>query len=171
MEYALRFNFEATNNEAEYEALGVGLELVRSLSVRQILMRGDSKLIGDQIREDCGIKNESLIKYHAKATTLAKDFTHIVFEHIPRTENEEVDRLSKLATTYYCELPKEIYVETPLRRGKSSKEVSDFACRRESCTGNPSRDHCGSVYLKKRSQKCYMKCTTAGVAATSGEGL
>ncbi|GAA0162961.1 hypothetical protein LIER_18944 [Lithospermum erythrorhizon] len=65
----------------------------------------------DQIRGDCGIKNESLIKYHAKATTLAEYFTHIIFEHIPRTENEEANRLSKLATGYYNELPKEVYVE------------------------------------------------------------
>ncbi|GAA0176368.1 hypothetical protein LIER_29374 [Lithospermum erythrorhizon] len=34
MEYALRFNFEASNNEAEYEALVAGLELVRALGVR-----------------------------------------------------------------------------------------------------------------------------------------
>ncbi|GAA0149405.1 hypothetical protein LIER_08586 [Lithospermum erythrorhizon] len=88
MEYALRFNFEASNNETEYEALVAGLELAHSLGVKQILVRGDSKLIMDQIKGDCRIKNESLIKYHAKATTLAKDLTRIVFEHIPRIENE-----------------------------------------------------------------------------------
>ncbi|GAA0187477.1 hypothetical protein LIER_34765 [Lithospermum erythrorhizon] len=111
MEYVVRFNIEATNNEAEYEAIVVGLEQVRSLGVRQILVRGFSKLIMGQIRGDCGIKNESLIKYVTKATTLAKDFTQIIFEHIACTENEEVDRLSKLATTYYDELPKEVYIE------------------------------------------------------------
>ncbi|GAA0158214.1 hypothetical protein LIER_15301 [Lithospermum erythrorhizon] len=116
MEYALRFSFEATNNEAEYEAMVAGLEWVHSLGVRQILVRGDSKLMMDQIRGDCGIKNKSLVRYHAKATALAKDFTRIVFEHIPRTKNEEADWLSKLATTYYDELPKEVYVEVRDRR-------------------------------------------------------
>ncbi|GAA0174280.1 hypothetical protein LIER_27705 [Lithospermum erythrorhizon] len=65
----------------------------------------------DQVRGDCGIKNKSLVKYHAKATTLAKTFAHIIFEHIPRIENEEADLLSKLSTTYFDELPKEFFVE------------------------------------------------------------
>ncbi|GAA0153211.1 hypothetical protein LIER_11507 [Lithospermum erythrorhizon] len=70
----------------------------------------------DQIRGDCEVKNESLTKYHATATTLARGFALIVFEHIPRTENEEADRLSKLFTAYYEELPKEVYVEVQDRR-------------------------------------------------------
>ncbi|GAA0161261.1 hypothetical protein LIER_17619 [Lithospermum erythrorhizon] len=122
MEYALRFNFETTNNKVEYEDLVAGLELVRSLGVGQVLVRGDSKPMMDQIRGDCGIKNESLVKYHAKVTTLASGFAHIVFEYIPHTENEEADRLSKLATTYYDELPKEVYVE--VQDGRAYEETS-----------------------------------------------
>lgn len=37
MEYALRFDFEATNNEAEYEALIAGLSLARKLGAQQII--------------------------------------------------------------------------------------------------------------------------------------
>ncbi|GAA0143433.1 hypothetical protein LIER_04120 [Lithospermum erythrorhizon] len=129
MEYALRFSFEATNNEVEYESMVAGLELVRSLGVRQILVRGDSKLMMDQIWGDCGIKNKSLVRYHAKATTLEKDFTRIVFEHIPRTKNEEADRLSKLATTYYDELPKEVYFE--VRDRKACEEIPTKAVLEE----------------------------------------
>ncbi|GAA0172777.1 hypothetical protein LIER_26533 [Lithospermum erythrorhizon] len=40
MEYALRFSFPATNNEAEYEAMIVGLKLVRSLNIEEILLKG-----------------------------------------------------------------------------------------------------------------------------------
>ncbi|GAA0146140.1 hypothetical protein LIER_06165 [Lithospermum erythrorhizon] len=58
--------------------------------------------------------------YH-QIPTLAKDFTNIIFEHIPRTENEEAERLSKLATTYYDELPKEVYIE--LRDQRAYKAV------------------------------------------------
>ncbi|GAA0187550.1 hypothetical protein LIER_34838 [Lithospermum erythrorhizon] len=41
MAYSIRFNIEATNNEAEYKALVEGMELVQSLGVQQILVRGD----------------------------------------------------------------------------------------------------------------------------------
>ncbi|GAA0169952.1 hypothetical protein LIER_24328 [Lithospermum erythrorhizon] len=126
MEYALCFNFEATNNEAEYEALVAGLELVRSLS----------KLMIDQIRGDYGIKNESLIKYHAKATTLARGFTYIVFEYMAHTENEQVDRLSKLATTYYDELPKKVYVEVRDQRAYEETPVKAVLEEPQDCVEN-----------------------------------
>ncbi|GAA0150240.1 hypothetical protein LIER_37085 [Lithospermum erythrorhizon] len=66
MEYALGFSFETTNNETEYEAMIAVLMLVKSLGIQQVLVRGDSKLIMDQIKGECGVKNETLIKYHEK---------------------------------------------------------------------------------------------------------
>ena len=42
---AWRLNFQAGNNEAEYEALIYGLELVRHLGIRLLKVRSDSKLI------------------------------------------------------------------------------------------------------------------------------
>lgn len=45
LEYALRFDFESTNNEAEYEALIAGLGLARKLGAERIISRSDSKLI------------------------------------------------------------------------------------------------------------------------------
>ncbi|GAA0141635.1 hypothetical protein LIER_35425 [Lithospermum erythrorhizon] len=38
-------------------------------------------------------------------------FEQIIFEHIPHAQNEEVDHLSRLAITYYDELPEGVYVE------------------------------------------------------------
>ena len=42
LEYALRFGFKASNNEAEYEALLVGLQLSAALGVEQIRVYSDS---------------------------------------------------------------------------------------------------------------------------------
>ncbi|CAL2239209.1 unnamed protein product [Prunus armeniaca] len=42
IEYALRFNFRTSNNEAEYEALLAGLRLAQSMSARQISIHSDS---------------------------------------------------------------------------------------------------------------------------------
>ncbi|GAA0162911.1 hypothetical protein LIER_39497 [Lithospermum erythrorhizon] len=39
---------------------------------------------------------------------ISQGFKRVIFEHIPMTENERADRLSRLATTYYRELPKGI---------------------------------------------------------------
>ncbi|GAA0167248.1 hypothetical protein LIER_22223 [Lithospermum erythrorhizon] len=60
--YALRFSFPTTNNEAEYEATIVWLRLVKSLEFKEVLVKGDSKLVIDQIQGACGVKSEILKK-------------------------------------------------------------------------------------------------------------
>ncbi|GAA0174451.1 hypothetical protein LIER_27840 [Lithospermum erythrorhizon] len=79
--------------------------------VEDLLVKGDSKLVIDQIRGSCGMKNEKLMKYHAKVIEVSQGFKRVIFEHIPRTENERTDRLSRLATTYYSKLPEGVYIE------------------------------------------------------------
>ncbi|GAA0171698.1 hypothetical protein LIER_25672 [Lithospermum erythrorhizon] len=111
MEYALRFGFATTNNEVEYEAMILGLKLVKSMGVEELLIKGDSKLVIDQIRGCCGVKNETLMRYYAKAAQVSQGFKQVNFDHISRAENERADRLSRLATTHYSELPEEVYVE------------------------------------------------------------
>ncbi|GJR21357.1 reverse transcriptase domain-containing protein [Tanacetum coccineum] len=46
--YAMRFRFEATNNEAEYEALIVGLRIAEQLGVKNLQANVDSRLIANQ---------------------------------------------------------------------------------------------------------------------------
>ena len=53
LEYALQFTFPLTNNEAEYEAMITGLKLAKELGIAHLLVKGDSKLVIEQIRGDC----------------------------------------------------------------------------------------------------------------------
>ncbi|GAA0163055.1 hypothetical protein LIER_19020 [Lithospermum erythrorhizon] len=110
-DYALRFSFKTTNNEAEYEAMVTWLLLAQSLSITRVVVRGDSKLVIEQIRGDYGVKSESLQKYHAKVTSLTTRFDYLIFEHTPRQENEYADHLSRLATTYYEDNPLGVHIE------------------------------------------------------------
>ena len=45
VEYALRFGFQASNNEAEYEAVIVGLNLAHSIEADQLEVNNDSQLV------------------------------------------------------------------------------------------------------------------------------
>ncbi|GAA0154437.1 hypothetical protein LIER_12418 [Lithospermum erythrorhizon] len=129
MEYALRFSFRATNNEAGYEAMILGLRLVKSMGIEELLVKWDSKLVIDQIWGCCGVKNEVLMKYHAKAIRVSQEFKRVLFEHIPRAENEKADHLSRLATIYYRELPEGVYVEIrdqPAYKEEVIKRVSTY---------------------------------------------
>ncbi|GKV20210.1 hypothetical protein SLEP1_g30368 [Rubroshorea leprosula] len=48
-EHALKFNFQATNNVAEYEALLLGLRLAAELKVKRLQIYSDSQLVVNQI--------------------------------------------------------------------------------------------------------------------------
>ena len=45
VEYALRFSFQASNNEAEYEAVIVRLNLAHSMEADQLEVSSDSQLV------------------------------------------------------------------------------------------------------------------------------
>ena len=63
MEYALRFGFQASNNEAEYEAVIVGLNLAHSMEAGQLEVCSDSQLVVKQINdsyESRGEKNDHI---------------------------------------------------------------------------------------------------------------
>ena len=49
IEYALRFGFQSSNNEAEYEAVIAGLNLSHSMEVDQLEVCSDSQLVVKQI--------------------------------------------------------------------------------------------------------------------------
>ena len=52
IEKSLRLNFSATNNEAEYEALLKGMQMVRKLGGKAVRAFLDSKLVVGQVRGD-----------------------------------------------------------------------------------------------------------------------
>ena len=69
MEYALKFGFQASNNEAEYEAVIVGLNLAHSMEADQLEVCSDSQLVVKQIKdfyEARGEKNDHLPKKGAR---------------------------------------------------------------------------------------------------------
>ena len=58
IKYALKFGFQASNNEAEYEAVIVGLNLTHSMEVDQLEVCSDSQLVVKQIEDTYEAKGE-----------------------------------------------------------------------------------------------------------------
>ena len=98
IEYALRFGFQASNNEAEYEAVITGLNLAHSMEVDQLEVCSDSQLVIKQIEDTYEAKGEKMILYLKKVRELLRKFVLVQVRHIPRAENSRVDALEKLAT-------------------------------------------------------------------------
>lgn len=89
---------DMTNNVAEYSALIRALQTVRRLGLDQekILVRSDSKLLVSQMKGEWKVKGVRIVPLHGKAVDLKKGL-NIDFQWIPREENEEADKLCRLA--------------------------------------------------------------------------
>ena len=98
IEYALRFGFRTSNNEAEYEAVIAGLNLAHSLEVDQLEVYSDSQLVVRQIEDTYEAKSERMVLYLQKVRDLLKKFAWVQVKHVPMAENSRAGALAKLAT-------------------------------------------------------------------------
>ena len=97
--YAIRMEFRATNNDSEYEALIAGLRIAKELEVTKLNIFCDSKLVVNQVTGKFQAKSARLILYLKKVKELLNDFDHYSISHIPRSENQQADKLAKMASS------------------------------------------------------------------------
>ena len=94
---------DATNNEAEYQAIllavNTAIDLAKGWNDQYPLIckiYTDSELAVKQISGEYRVKNENLKRIHARIVELM-DGHKIEVAHIPREENEQADALSRTA--------------------------------------------------------------------------
>jgi len=101
--HAFRLNFKCTNNMAEYEALILGLQLVRKLGAKRVSIMGDSELIIKQINGEYSVNNLGLGQYREIVLDLIKGLLETNFVAIPRKQNMQAHSLATFSST--CKLP------------------------------------------------------------------
>ncbi|XP_028102735.1 uncharacterized protein LOC114301973 [Camellia sinensis] len=84
---ALRFLFDTSNNEAEYEALIAGLRLARDIGVDHIQVFNDSQLVVGLITGEFDAKEETMRAYRDIVIPLVCLSKSFQIRHIPRSEN------------------------------------------------------------------------------------
>ena len=90
---------KATNNEAEYRAVILGLTKARQMLGKtkareaEIEVRMDSELIERQLNGEYRVKEENLKGLYVDAHNLCFEFKKVIFTHVPREKNREADRL------------------------------------------------------------------------------
>ncbi|KAK0578336.1 hypothetical protein LWI29_008770 [Acer saccharum] len=98
VECALHFDFKATNNQAEYEALIAGLKISIVLGADEVEIFNDSQVVVNQVLDEYQARDESMITYLELAKELLERFKEYRIVHVPREENEKADALAKLAS-------------------------------------------------------------------------
>lgn len=88
-----KFFHYATNNQAEYEAIILGLTEAKRLGVEEVELVMDSELAVKQIRGEYRVKNPELAKKFLEVYNLSLAFKKFSARHILRERNFEADRL------------------------------------------------------------------------------
>jgi ribonuclease HI len=86
----------ATNNVAEYKGLLAALEWAVNHNENDVRIRSDSELLVKQMRGEYRVKHPGLQPLAARARLLLMQVGRVSFEHVPREQNVEADRLSNL---------------------------------------------------------------------------
>ncbi|KAM2467351.1 hypothetical protein PS1_009170 [Malus domestica] len=125
IEYALRFKFKASNNEAEYEALLAGLRLAKHLGVKQIDIFSDSQLVVNQVTNNFDAKDSSMAAYLAQTRLLLKHF-HYQITQVPRAANSHADTLARLTSAVEDKIGRKIQVELLAAPSTMAAEVCNL---------------------------------------------
>ncbi|XP_021802905.1 uncharacterized protein LOC110746996, partial [Prunus avium] len=122
IEYAIRFQFPASNNEVEYEALLAGLRLAREMGAQQLKVCSDSQLVVNQILTQFEAKDTSMAAYLTHARRLLHHFPAYQVQQIPRSENSHADALSRLASAIDDNIGRHVPIEILSRRSTADTE-------------------------------------------------
>ena len=88
----------ATNNVAEYTAVVKAIEYLKSkgLHNEDITLYSDSKLVIEQLNGNYKVKSANISSMYKKIKTMFFGFSSLKFVWVPREENKEADRLTKI---------------------------------------------------------------------------
>ncbi|GAV73040.1 RVT_3 domain-containing protein [Cephalotus follicularis] len=126
LEYALRFGFKATNNEAEWEALIAGLTIAKHLEVQKIEASSDSQPVVSLASGEYEAREDSMAKYLSHFQSFKSTFEILRVLKVPRVENARADQLSKLATAEELEKNQTVLVDYLDRPTISEVDVMDI---------------------------------------------
>jgi ribonuclease HI len=129
LKYVLRMSFpQASNNEAEYEALLHGMKMAKARGATCLKIFGDSNLVVQQVMNRCDTINDNMMAYKNLYHYLEGTFDGYEVSHISRNSNEEADNLANIGSQC-LPMPSGVFWEEIVKRSiknvKSSTTAAD----------------------------------------------
>ena len=111
IEKSLRLGFSAANNEAEYEALLVGMIMVQKMGGKAVKVLSDSRLVVGQVQGELEARDPRMQEYLSQVRYLQSRFESFDLSQVSRSRNTYADSLVTLAMSSTQSLPQVILVE------------------------------------------------------------
>ncbi|GJW68056.1 reverse transcriptase domain-containing protein [Tanacetum coccineum] len=93
------------------------------MDVKNLVAIVDSRLVVNQINGSYEAKEQSMTQYLEKANALIDNFKMFSIEQVPRSENKKADALSKITSTSFAHLTKQVLVEILKRKSIEEREI------------------------------------------------
>ena len=116
----------ATNNEAEYETLLIGMAMVQRMGGKSVKVLSDSRLVVSQVKGEFEAKDERMQGYLSQVKCLKLKFDSFDLLHILRNGNAHADFLAMLATSSMQDLPRVIIIEYLHKPTETRRETAQI---------------------------------------------
>jgi ribonuclease HI len=125
LKYVLRMSFpQASNNEAEYEALLHGMKMAKACGATRLKIFGDSNLMVQQVMNRCDAVSDNMTAYRNLYYYLEGTFDGCEVSHISRASNKEANNLANIGSQCLHVPPGVFWEEIIERSIKGSKTPS-----------------------------------------------
>nr|GEU56449.1 reverse transcriptase domain-containing protein [Tanacetum cinerariifolium] len=102
-----------------------GLRIAEEMGVKNLQENMDSRLVANQVNETYIAKEADMIRYLEKLRTLTSSLRTFSIKQVSRSENKKANALSKIASTSFAHLSKQVYAEE--LKDKSINELEVLA--------------------------------------------
>jgi ribonuclease HI len=96
-ELCIQLDFGCTNNQAKYEALFTGLEVLAEVGARRAEIFCDSKLVIQKINGESQCLDGVLNEYKEECVFALANFEKVSIQHVQRKDNEMANALAQQA--------------------------------------------------------------------------
>jgi ribonuclease HI len=123
LKYVLRMSFsQASNNEAEYEALLHGMKMAKAYGATRLKIFWDSNLVVQQVINRCHAVSDNMTAYRNLYYYLEGNFDGCKVSHISRPSNEEADNLANIGSQC-LPVPPGVFWEEIIERSKNEAKL------------------------------------------------
>jgi ribonuclease HI len=125
LKYVLRMSFpQASNNEAEYEALPHGMKMAKACGATRLKIFRDSNLVVQQVMNRCDTVSDNMIACSNLYYYLDGTFDGCEVLHVSRASNEEADNLANIGSQCLPIPPRVFWEEIIERSIKHNKTLT-----------------------------------------------
>ncbi|XP_043700115.1 uncharacterized protein LOC122650800 [Telopea speciosissima] len=96
---AVHLGFTCSNNQAEYEALIIGMKVLLPMGARSVEINGDSQLVIKQVAGEYRCESEHLVRHHLLVCSLITQFDEVSIRYVPRLKNQTANSLAQVASS------------------------------------------------------------------------